>query len=81
MPSPPMTPELYQQCQQAVHVRFADGHLLRAGRACLYILHTLGYHRTTTVLGRWPWIGLVELGYRCVARHRSWFARWLFTHE
>jgi hypothetical protein len=75
-----MTPELYQQCQQAVHVRFADGHLLRAGPACLYILHTLGYHRATTVLGRWPWIGLVELGDRRVARHRAWFARWRFTH-
>ena len=67
--------------RESLHVRFADGHLLRAGRACLYILHTLGYHRTTTVLGHWPWICLVELGYRCVARHRSWFARWLFTRE
>jgi prepilin-type processing-associated H-X9-DG protein len=81
MPAPPMTPELYRQCQQAMHVLFADGHWLRAGRASLYILHTLGYRRTTALLGRWPWICLVEVGYRFVARHRAFFARWLFTRQ
>ncbi len=72
-----MTLELYEQCQHAMHVVVPDGRVLRGGRGCLYILHTLGYHRTATVLGWWPLSGCVDLGYRLVARHRHWFARWV----
>lgn len=81
LPTPPMTPELYRSCQQAVHVCLADGRMLRAGRACLYILHVLGYRRLATLLALPPCIWFVEGGYRLVARSRHWFARWLFTRE
>ena len=79
LPAPPMTPELYRSCQQAVHVRFADGRTLRAGRACLYILQALGYRRLATLLSLPPCLWCVEVGYRLVARQRP--ARWLFTRE
>lgn len=71
-----MTPELYEQCQQAMHVVLPDGRVLRGGRGCLYILHTLGYRRLATVLGLRPLSWGVDLGYRLVARYRYVLARW-----
>jgi len=76
-----MTPALYASCHQAVHVWCADGQVLRAGRACLYILRLLGYRRLATVLSLPPCLWLVEWGYGLVARHRPLFSRWLFTKE
>lgn len=64
-----------------MHVRLADGRVLRAGRACLYILHALGYRRLATLLALPPCSWFVEVGYSLVARHRPCFARWLFTRE
>ena len=40
-----MTPELYHACQKAVHVITADGKVLKAGRASLFVLSELGYPR------------------------------------
>jgi predicted DCC family thiol-disulfide oxidoreductase YuxK len=71
-----MTPALYEQCKRAMHVVLPDGRLLRAGRACLYILHTLGYRRTAAVLGVRPLVWGVEVGYWLVARYRYVLARW-----
>ena len=81
MPAPPMTPELYRQCQQALHVRFHDGRLLRAGQACLYILETLGCGRTVRLLQRWPLRWGVEAGYWLVARSRPLLARLFSSHQ
>jgi hypothetical protein len=75
MPSPPMTPDLYRRCQRALHVRFHDGRLLQGGRACMYILETLGYRRTATLFGRWPGRWAVEVGYWLVARYRAFVSR------
>jgi len=77
MPSPPMTPELYRRCQQAMHVRFHNGRLLRGGDACIYILATLGYRKTASILERWPLRWLINVGYKLVARHRAKLAGWL----
>ncbi len=79
-PSPPMTPELREACRKAMHVLTADGELLRAGRAALFV-----FERTTA-----PWRLLariarvfppvrwgVELGYLTVANNRPFFARLL----
>jgi len=41
-------------------VRFADGGMLQAGRACLYVLHALGYYRLATLLS--PPVPLVSQG-------------------
>ena len=64
---------------RTVHVRLADGRVLRAGRACLYMLHALGYRRLATLLALPTCIWLVEVGYSLVAKQRPCFARWLFT--
>ena len=74
VPSPPMTPHLYRACSLAVHVLTADGQVLRAGRAGLFILAELGW--PVRWLDRRPWIWLVEWAYCFVANHRSFFA-WL----
>jgi len=77
-----MTPELYRACQKAVHVITADGAILKAGRASMFVLLKLG-------CPRWviypfmvpPLVWPVELGYRIMARYRTFFARLLFRRE
>jgi len=77
-----MTPELYRACQKSVHVITADGAILKAGKASMFVLLELGYPR-------WliypfmvpPLVWPVELGYRIMARYRSFFARFLFRRE
>jgi predicted DCC family thiol-disulfide oxidoreductase YuxK len=76
-----MTPDLYRRCQRALQVRFADGRLLQGGAACVFILDTLGYRRLAALLKRWPCRWLVERGYNLVARHRTFFARFLRTRD
>jgi predicted DCC family thiol-disulfide oxidoreductase YuxK len=76
-----MTPDLYRRCQQALHVWFPDGRLLRGGIACLYILETLGYRRTARFLRLRPCRWAVEAGYWLVARNRWLFSRFMFTRE
>lgn len=76
-----MTPELYAACEKAVHVLTADGRILRAGRASLFVLERIGWKGLARVLQFPPFIWGVELGYRIVAGHRDFFAKFLFTHE
>jgi len=81
-PQPPMTPKLYEACKRAVHVIKADGEVLRAGRAMLFILERLGWgYGVPRLLKLQPFIPFVELGYAVVARNRSFFSRFLFRHE
>lgn len=75
VPSPPMTPELRDACRQSVHVVTADGRLLRAGRACLFVLEELGWRRLAAVGRMPPFLWLVEAGYRFVANHRPLVSR------
>ena len=75
--APPMTPELAAACGKAVHVLTADGQLLRAGRASLFVLGETGHPWLAHLLGLPPFIWLVELGYLIVARNRSFFSRLL----
>jgi hypothetical protein len=55
-----------------------DGLELRAGRASLFVLEEIGWHPALArLLQRRPWIWLVELGYRLVARNRVLASRLL----
>lgn len=76
-----MTDEVFRACPDAVHVVTADGRVLRAGRAVLFVMAELGYRRLACLLGTWPLILLVEWGYGVVARNRQLFSRFLFTRE
>jgi predicted DCC family thiol-disulfide oxidoreductase YuxK len=73
-----MTPALFAACQQAVHLIQGDGTILKAGRAVLYMLEHTGMGRPARVLAQPPFLWLVELGYRVVARNRPFFGRFLF---
>ncbi len=77
-PSPPMTPELRAACARAVHVLTADGAVLRAGRACLWVLARTGHGLLARVLAIPPLVWAVELGYWLVARNRRLASRVLF---
>jgi len=76
-----MTPVLYAACKDAIHVVEANGTALRAGRACLFILDELGWHRAARIFAGPPLIWLVELSYRIVAANRSFFSRYLFRNQ
>ena len=77
-PSPPMTPALRAACARAFHVVRADGTVLRAGAAALYVLKQLGHPALAELLGLPPLSWAVELGYWVVARNRRLFSRLLF---
>ena len=73
-PTPPMTPELREACRRAAHVLTADGRVLRAGRASMFVLREIGHPVLGRVLAVPPLVWLVELGYFIVARNRSGFS-------
>ncbi len=74
-----MTPQLREQARRAVQVITGDGVQLSGGRAMLFILEEIGWHPALARLGqRRPFVWLVELGYRFVARNRPFFDRFLF---
>lgn len=73
-----MTAELARECDRAIHVITSAGSILRAGRASLYIVDQVGWHRVARLLSRRPFIWAVEGGYALVARNRGFFSRLLF---
>jgi len=77
-PSPPMTPELRQACARAVHLITPEGRMLRAGRACLWVLQRIGYPVLARVLAIPPLVWAVEVVYWLVARNRRLASRVLF---
>jgi predicted DCC family thiol-disulfide oxidoreductase YuxK len=77
-PSPPMTPELRLACARAVHVLTPEGDVLRAGRACLWVLQRTGYPVLGRVFALPPLVWVVEVGYWLVARNRRLASRLLF---
>jgi hypothetical protein len=76
-----MTPVLYAACKDAIHVVEANGTARRAGRACLFILDGLGWHRVARFLALPPFIWLVELSYRIVAANRPFSSRFLIRKK
>jgi hypothetical protein len=77
-----MTPALREEARKAVQVMTADGRRLSAGRAMLFVLEEINWHPSAVRLaGRRPFVWAVELGYRIVARNRSFFGRFLFRSE
>jgi uncharacterized protein YqjF (DUF2071 family)/predicted DCC family thiol-disulfide oxidoreductase YuxK len=80
-PAPPMTPALAEACRRAVHVQRNDGRILRGGRAVLFILEQTGMGFPARIAACPPLVWIVELGYRLVASHRSFFGRFLFTRS
>ena len=59
----------------------ADGRTLRAGRACLFILDQIGFHRFARIISSPPLIWATELGYWLVAHNRGRVGRFFFRHE
>ena len=77
-----MTPQLRCECDQAMHVIKANGEVLKAGRASMFILETVGYPRWLVRPFIWPPLAwFTELGYRLVADHRQFFSKFMFTEE
>jgi predicted DCC family thiol-disulfide oxidoreductase YuxK len=77
-PSPPMTPELFRACSEAIHVIDEQGSIRRGGRATLFILEQEGWGPVARFLSLPPFLWLVEMAYRLVAANRSFFSRLFF---
>ncbi len=65
-----MTPALAKACKRAMHVIAADGRVLRAGAASVFLIRELGRRRVGLVLGLPPFRLLMEVAYWFVARNR-----------
>ena len=77
-----MTSELYQACQQAVHVITVDERTIKAGRAAMFVLEEVGYPCWLVRPLTWPpLVWFTEFGYWIVASNRSFFAKFFFTNE
>jgi predicted DCC family thiol-disulfide oxidoreductase YuxK len=77
-----MSPSLYAACEQAVHVITADGRVIKAGRAVMFILEEIGYSCWFVRPFTWPpLVWCTELGYRIVANHRSFFSKFLSSRD
>jgi len=77
-----MTPQLYRASQRAIHVITADGQMIRAGRAAMFVLEQIGYPRWLVRPFTWPpLVWFTELGYWLVANNRPFFSKFLFTNE
>lgn len=60
----------------------AEGQVIRAGRAVLFVLESVGVpRRLVQPFGKPPLVWLAEWGYRLVADHRLFFGKFLFTTE
>ncbi|MDX1389864.1 MAG: DUF393 domain-containing protein [Acidobacteriota bacterium] len=77
-PSTIVPDELRHELAETVHVITTDGSVLRGGRAWLFIMGEIGWRATAAILGVPPFVWIVELGYRLVARNRTRLSRWLF---
>lgn len=73
-----MDDALRAACRDAIHVITADGKLLRAGRAAMYVLERIGWGAFARFLTYPPMIWFVELGYWIVARNRKFFSKFMF---
>jgi len=70
---------LRRQARTAVQVVTDEGRRLSGGRAVLFVLEEIGWHPGLVRWGgRRPFVWVVEWGYRVVARHRAFFARFMF---
>lgn len=76
-----MTPGLAERCARAVHVLTADGQILRAGRASMFLMERCGFKWSARVMSVPPLIWVVELGYYIVARNRGFFGKFMFRRE
>ena len=69
---------LERRARRSVVVVTDRGEVLEAGRACLFVLHELGWHpRLVWLARRRPLVWLVEAGYRLVAGSRGLIGRLL----
>jgi predicted DCC family thiol-disulfide oxidoreductase YuxK len=77
-----MTPELYEACARAAHVITAEGRIIKAGRAGMFILEEIGYPTWLVRPFTWPpLVWFTELGYRLIADNRGFFSKFMFTSE
>lgn len=73
-----MTPELMERGQSEMLVITTDGEVMGGARGVLYIAEKTGAKLLARILGSPVFFWAVDLGYRFIARHRSWISRVFF---
>lgn len=80
-PTPPMTPDLYRECEFGIHIVKPDGSIINKGRAAMFALERFGWGWFARLMTYPPFIWVIELGYHFVAENRPWLANFIFTKE
>ena len=83
-PDGPMTPQLREACESALHVVTARGEILRGGRAVLFAFSRIlnsPLRRWASGLSRAPWIWPIEIAYALVAKNRMRVGRFVLPNE
>ncbi len=70
-PSPPMTPDLYVACGEAMQVVTRRGRVLAGGDAVIFTLGAIGARPLARLLWQWPLRSLVNRIYPVVAGMRE----------
>lgn len=73
-----MTDKVRAAAAKALHVIEPDGTIHTGSHAVLQVYRGLGWRITAAVLWHPPMNWPVELGYRCFAGNRRFFARFVF---
>lgn len=77
-PSPPMTPKLRAESENAVQVLTTSGEQISGGPAVLFALETVGWHPALMRIAKHPpFVWFVHVGYRIVANNRPFFSSML----
>ena len=77
-----MDDALRARCVEALHVLTIDGRTLAGAEAILFLaLRTALIPRVARVAYFPPILWTLEQGYKVMARHRSFFARFLFRSD
>jgi predicted DCC family thiol-disulfide oxidoreductase YuxK len=76
---PLLTPKLKERCQGALHIITRRNRVIKAGRACFFLLEEATDSRLVKRLARlarsFPLVIPVEIGYSLVARNRTFFSK------
>ncbi len=77
-PYPPMTEELREKCERAIHVITSEGLVFGGAKAVMFIKSQTGWGWFANLLSYPPFIWVIHILYRIVANNRYIFSKWFY---
>lgn len=76
-----LSPQLREECSQAIHVIKSNGEIVKAGQAAMFLGRFTKWNRLARI-GEWPiFLPFVEIGYKIVADNRPLFSKFVMKAE